>query len=1124
MRTYYYSALLIGCGAIYSFLSPAGFLGGGQKSQLDDRPANTAVTEQAIGDKNPVPEEQNTYPQELCVQFAVCEKSPGPGETGLQPKTLRDDIDAPRIVIATVPDPATTHLRVEFDRAIDGIKDAAADEKYLFRRYWFPWPIEPAAQSSDRTSQAAEEKQRALKRRLPGLLLFENSGHQSLIVLLVGESPTDGIHRQQFDRAIELKRKIEELGNTSIPRFYILGTSFSGSLHTLDLALKQKGIRDFDAVSGSVADKESIRSFNAREKCERCAEGRLRTVRQNSDAALTGFLKYIQNRWNYSGKVAILSETETVFGALNNLNNNVKERIFMVPFPRDIAHLRNAYQSYPELSGFGPANPDLQERKNLPLPLDDTRNTINSIPDFASQTVVSQETMVSQIANRIRHEHIHFAGIIGTDVLDVLFISRFVRAASPDTRLFVLDPDLLFVHAADALPFEGVLAVTTYPLLDGNPPFEPNTRTDDPHWVFPTPFQQGIHNAMRVLVADMAHRSVPVLPGYDIVNPGDEEPALWITSVGRESFVPIAVMEMPNAGTPSARRSLVAIPKGTRPLPRDPHEPARIWWILFLFVTFGIAGLAVVIHLAQKCSATWLSDFRIQDGVANRCQLSLFLVFSAGFYLVVVSTGIGILDYPVLNHVANPIPFLCLLIGLISIASLVWHWLRYVKLKVSSLITVGFAAAGVAATIILFVSLSNNSTNLTGAFFRFRSFELSAGAAPTIPFLFLLAGFVVCSFVNLQRSIFHHQRSQLLPRAKCDPILGGNVWHGATRLRRRLYSPFRYSRKFSIFLAAAAFVVCYYGLHESGIRSFEGIWYDRTFMAWASALAAALIVVCAYFLNSWRLLNQILDQLETHPVRRTLSALPADHSWSPIWQSNPRKRSYLIATRSMDSLTALNATGLCPAKLTTLIYEARKSVAVILRRASRGERETPKEHVAAQAALAKTADNLVHELQSVWRQGSSEILDAYKDAKGKHEDEAPPLIYGSEFVAMRYLAFIRYAMLQLRNMLTFLTLGFMAFAFALMSYPFQGERLIAWVITLLFAVLSLAIVLVFAQMETDVTLSRITNREAGKLGFDFFHRAVAFGALPLLTVLASNFNGVARLLFSWIEPAMKTLH
>jgi hypothetical protein len=58
----------------------------------------------------------------------------------------------------------------------------------------------------------------------------------------------------------------------------------------------------------------------------------------------------------------------------------------------------------------------------------------------------------------------------------------------------------------------------------------------------------------------------------------------------------------------------------------------------------------------------------------------------------------------------------------------------------------------------------------------------------------------------------------------------------------------------------------------------------------------------------------------------------------------------------------------------------------------------------------------------------------------------------------------------------------------------------------------------------DPMLKRITNREDAKNGFDYLHRALAFTALPLLTVLATNFNGVARLLFAWIEPALKTLH
>jgi hypothetical protein len=93
-----------------------------------------------------------------------------------------------------------------------------------------------------------------------------------------------------------------------------------------------------------------------------------------------------------------------------------------------------------------------------------------------------------------------------------------------------------------------------------------------------------------------------------------------------------------------------------------------------------------------------------------------------------------------------------------------------------------------------------------------------------------------------------------------------------------------------------------------------------------------------------------------------------------------------------------------------------------------------------------------------------------------------------------------------------------------MSYPFSGERLIAWVILVLFLALSSGTIFVFAQMEMDALLKRITNRDAGTPWFGFVQRALAFGAMPLLAVLASNFNGVARLLFSWIEPTLKTLH
>jgi hypothetical protein len=985
MRASYTSLLLLACGAIYSLLSSGGSSGAGQTGDTNNRPA---VVEPApvVKDSAGAPGD-DPGSSDLRRQFERCD-SPGVCR-------LLDDIIAPRFVVATVPDPIATHLRVEFDRAIDGIKEAARDDNYLFRRYWFPWSLLPPRQFSDHNSQEAEGKHRALKLLQPGFLLFENDrDRQSLIVLLVGESPTSGINRRQFDKAIMLKGEIENLWRSSLgprqpalapdDRLHILGTTFSGSLYTLQLALNESRAVDFEAVSGTISDRRSIDYFNSHCAGRPSGKSPLRTLTYDSITALYAFRSYVRDTWGYQGQIAVLSETDTVFG-----DTPIRDTSFsFIPFPRDIAHLRNAYQSHPELSGFGSAGSDRQPR-NLPLPLDDTENMSDIIPEFAAQTAVSQEALVSQVAGRIKHGSIQFTGLIASDVLDALFITRFMRTAAPDTRLFVIEPDILFVHAATALPIEGVLAISTYPLLSGNPPFEEEMGSpDERYWVFPAPFQQGIHNAMRVLLAGMlGKKDLPFLPGYDTLKLGGKVPALWITSVGRESFVPIAVLGDPPepalaqpprpeaaaagcATAPALQSSLVDIPRANAEYPLSKHlprRPPRVWRFLFVLVACAMVVLALMIGFAQRPAApAWLSDFRIQGCPGSRQHLSLFLVFAAAIYLVVVSTGIRL--------PFDGVSVLCAVFSLATIGGL-FGSLRRIKPSGSGLPVVWATAAIVVAVFCTFVLLGNAQADLAGMFFRFRSFQLSAGAAPTVPFLFLFAGFLVCSFVNLQRSIFHDQRRPSLPEARTDPVLGTNIRSEAGRLSQQFCEPFHYSATANILVAAVAFTACCCGLHVSQIRSLEGRLYDWLFMIWASALSTALVIVCWRFLESWCLLSRILDHLETHPIRRALSALPADHSWSPIWQASPRKRSYLILTRSIDALDALRTVGHCSQELIILMDRTEGSVWKVLAKAALGQRETLDEYADAQTALAETADYLLPALQTVWQQGSSEILE-----------------------------------------------------------------------------------------------------------------------------------------------------
>src|SRR5579862_1373234 len=158
----------------------------------------------------------------------------GPGDAppnGSQ-QYLTDKTSELKFVVAILPDPAHTHLPVLFDQFAVAIQEGAQDEKYDFDGSWLPW-------DDDETSYPllADEKtsnlEKALRENQPGIILFrktldcpENGGkqvgckeewpasgkqdenalaksyRQGLVVFVVGEDATHGIHREQFRNAL----------------------------------------------------------------------------------------------------------------------------------------------------------------------------------------------------------------------------------------------------------------------------------------------------------------------------------------------------------------------------------------------------------------------------------------------------------------------------------------------------------------------------------------------------------------------------------------------------------------------------------------------------------------------------------------------------------------------------------------------------------------------------------------------------------------------------------------------------------------------------------------------------------------------------------------------------------
>lgn len=124
--------------------------------------------------------------------------------------------------------------------------------------------------------------------------------------------------------------------------------------------------------------------------------------------------------------------------------------------------------------------------------------------------------------------------------------------------------------------------------------------------------------------------------------------------------------------------------------------------------------------------------------------------------------------------------------------------------------------------------------------------------------------------------------------------------------------------------------------------------------------------------------------------------------------------------------------------------------------------------------------------------------------------------------AARWLL-VPYVFRHLRNLLGFVIGGFILAILATTVYPFQGERWLAFTGAVAFVILAIGVGMVFAQMDRDRIMSRITDTTGGRLGSTFFVRIAQFGALPLATVIATQFPSINRIFFSWVQPALEAL-
>ncbi len=424
-----------------------------------------------------------------------------------------------RFVIAILPDPVHTHFSLNFDRLAESIQQGVQDDGYFYDSSWLPWEKEQASASSVADEDTEEMRTRAREAQ-PGVLLFrkrpgrrgdvdaadaEEPYREGLAVFVVGEEPTTGIHKEQFQNAIEWITALQPQSNgTAIAPAHgvsILGPSFSGSLPSLAQLL----LRNEDAVnsfaknapggklmvfSASLSSLNLVRWFVRlpliREKVI------FRSFEANGDMLLNRYRRYLVSQHFKLSHLAILSEDETAYGGyldtsrLQNPGTVAPRGITNPPhsdpcappennepgpaclyYPRDISALRDAYQKQSIFTSKTDQQSSDATQKTLSTDLaDPTGRQHDTIRNYSSeQTALSQEAVLQQIVSMLRAHESQYIVLRSSNPLDQLFLSHYLRLTYPEGRVVIVGSDLLLRRESGAATLSGIMTLTTYPLL-----------------------------------------------------------------------------------------------------------------------------------------------------------------------------------------------------------------------------------------------------------------------------------------------------------------------------------------------------------------------------------------------------------------------------------------------------------------------------------------------------------------------------------------------------------------------------------------------------------------------------------------------------------------------------------
>ncbi|PYP89850.1 MAG: hypothetical protein DMG65_12780 [Candidatus Angelobacter sp. Gp1-AA117] len=1161
-------------------------------------------------------------------------------------------------MIATIPDPVHTRLPLVFDRSIEAIQLAAQAMNYAPDRYWLPWNPQGEPEWNNYDSRQKAEQDIEEKEKQPGVLMFRWDGKnhealaQVLYVFLVAETPTTGINGQQFRNAVDyvqvLCSNVGAAGCASWDRIRIFGPTFSGSLSSFirlsSTVQNPAGEQQlFTAYSGTVSSSRAIEKQGLPYTCNPKLPCPLvfRTFVHDTESAIRRFvLDAINNgeiQCTQRPEIAILTETNTAYGSAPE--NAKSPREFMkkqaqseiaeapVPdtekcltnflYPREISSLRNAYSS-PEGGKGTQAGNAASQQPYLSFNLrDENPNTNDEPPDFSQQQgPVSKEATLMKIAAELHNQHYKYIGVIGTNILDVMFLSSFLRKSYPDARLFVINSDLLFERDLDNVPYIGTVALSTYPLVTRNLDWSTH-RLDQQRLPFADQYEEGQYNAavltMQEMLAgpdsivsstpDRLMNPVPYeLPPltessrqrdlnlkFDPVNQSKLTPPLWLSVVGTGGYWPIKILYQEKGASPASYS-----------LAQQDFSPG---WrsAIALFVVMAFFALAVLFKASPI--SHFLRDFSAAFDRSGQRLLFLHLCIACLFL------GLMMLVAPVCLYgdTSGPHPWsklswyvwsmtgTALVFAFLLLLAAVFAHINYLRHKrwlekqmeqdglrlenhvwrerfLVWLMPAGWWL-GTCAGVVAWWRLFPYDNYYYGFFFAYRVVHFASGVSPIVPmFPLLLAIFLWGVFEMLRLRM----DDQFRPRLNAPNFFPG---HYAEVPVVQSVSRFLLERKYvlAFLLIFLLWLPFFNPVHP--FELFEHYSFGRLFEVMFCAVMAMMLSSACRLNQAWEKLRPLLQELERSRLRMAFTRLKG-FGWSPIWKHGGQEGDWINIARSLETIDGISISNAknqevfgaehktemsqigkdieeirqkrqnlrtelkqLPYGYSPLLHDLACCMHRIVSRKHDGAQppesnQSPvkavyrfqKEFAGIQQGFATLVNRMAGVLPSVWEKNPVELQADADVVEGKatvqHEhltDQELELQRWENYIALRFVAFIRGALAYMRHAMIFLGLSFSLVLISLNLYSFEPHQTLLWSFTALFVVIGAVIMRVLMQVHRDHILSRITDTKPNEVGWEFYLRMVSVGVVPLLTLLATHFPSIGRGLLSLFQPSLEAL-